>query len=155
VEQPETVVAADVEREIVVDATADVVFAHFTDPERMCHWMGVDAELDPRPGGTFRVNVNGRDVARGEYVEVVPNSRVVFTWGWEGPDHPVPPGSSTVEITLTPRGGRTVVRLRHTGLPAAMRAIHGEGWAHYLARLATVLEGGDPGPDPQAKPADQ
>jgi predicted enzyme related to lactoylglutathione lyase len=38
--------------------------------------------------------VTGEDVARGEYVEVLPNERVVFTWGWEADGHPVPPGYS-------------------------------------------------------------
>jgi uncharacterized protein YndB with AHSA1/START domain len=150
-EQPETE-SADVELEMVVAASPDVVFAHFTDPERMLRWKGIAAELDPRPGGIYRVDMNGRDVARGEYVEVVPYSRVVFSWGWEGPDHPLPPGSSTVEVTLQPFEGGTIVRLRHTGLSEAMRGPHRQGWEHFLPRLRTTAEGGDPGPDPLAQP---
>ena len=146
-EQPDIAYSTDVEKEIAVAASPDVVFAHFTDPERMCRWKGVKAELDPRPGGIYRVDMNGRDIARGKYVEVVPYSRVVFTFGWEGPDNPVPPGSSTVEITLIPRDGGTVVRLRHTGLPEAAREPHAKGWDHYLERLRIVVDGGDPGPD--------
>lgn len=44
--------------------------------------------------------------------------------------------------------GVTHVRLTHSGLDAAMRPMHAEGWDRYLTRLATVLEGRDPGPDP-------
>ena len=136
-----------VEREVLVAAPPDLVFAYFTDPERMRTWMGVRCELQPRPGGVFRVDVNGRNTARGEFVEVVPYTRVVFSFGWEGADQPVPPGSSTVEVTLQPSQGGTLVRLRHHGLPEAAVEAHTQGWTHYLARLRIAAEGGDPGPD--------
>ena len=48
----------------------------------MIQRMGRAAELDPRPGATSRVDINCRDVARGEYVELDRPRRVVFTWGW-------------------------------------------------------------------------
>ena len=136
-----------VEREVRIAARPETIFPFFIDPEKMVRWKGTSAELDPRPGGIYRVNVTGRDIARGEYVEVVPYSRVVFTWGWEADGSPVPPGSSTIEVTLTPDGDETAVRLRHLGLPAPARDLHAEGWEHYLARLATAAQGGDPGPD--------
>lgn len=64
-------------------------------------------------------------------------------------NHEVPPGSTTVEVTLTAEGDETVVRLVHLGLPAEpVRDDHAMGWRHYLARLATVASGNDPGPDP-------
>ena len=137
-----------VEREVRIAARPETVFSFFVDPAKMMRWQGISAELDPRPGGMYRVNVTGRDIARGEYVEVVPNSRVVFTWGWEGEGNPVPPGSSTVEVTLVEDGDGTIVRLRHYGLPVDQRESHGEGWLHYMERLATAASGGDPGPDP-------
>ena len=152
-EQPDATVSADVHREVVVDAPPEVVFAYFTEPERMQRWMGVSVDLAPRPGGGLSVDVNGRDVGRGEFVEVVPYSRVVFTWGWDSPGHPVPPGSSTVEVTLRPQDGGTVVHLRHTGLPESARADHGKGWEHYLSRLRVAAPGGDPGPDPMLQAA--
>ena len=64
--------------------------------------MGARSRLDARPGGTYAVDVNDVALARGTFVEVVPHSRIVFTFGWEGSGQPVPPGSSTVEVTLTP-----------------------------------------------------
>ena len=109
-------------------------FPFFTDPDKMTLWKGVEADLDPKPGGVYRVNVTGHNIARGEYVEIVPNTRVVFTWGWESDDSPLAPGSSTVEICLIPDGGATVVRLRHTGLAADQQDGHAEGWEHYLPR---------------------
>jgi uncharacterized protein YndB with AHSA1/START domain len=137
-----------VEREVRIDAPPEVIFKFFVDPEQMIRWKGVEATLDPRPGGIYRVNVTGADVVRGEYVEVSPNERVVFTWGWEGEGNPVPSGSSTVEITLVPDGASTLVRLRHHGLPGGPEDRHAEGWEHYLARLAAAAAGRDAGPDP-------
>ena len=138
------------ERVVRIAASPATIFPFFTDPEKMVRWKGITAELDPRPGGIYRVNVTGRDIARGEYVEVVPNQRIVFTWGWEGEGSPVPPGSTTVEITLTPDGDHTILRLRHLGLPAEARAEHAEGWDHFISRLVIASEGRDPGPDPWA-----
>jgi uncharacterized protein YndB with AHSA1/START domain len=77
----------------------------------------------------------------------VPQEKVVFTFGWEEKDHPIPAGSTTVEISLHPEGEKTRVRLVHRGLPADAVAEHTHGWDHYLDRLVVVATGGDPGPD--------
>ncbi len=135
-----------IESEVRIAARPETVFPFFTDPEKMVLWKGAAAELDPRPGGIYRVNITDENIARGEYVEVVPNSRVVFTWGWEGEGHPVPPGSTTVEVTLTPDGDGTIVTLRHLGLAVEEREIHTQGWDRFMPRLAAVAEGRDPGP---------
>jgi uncharacterized protein YndB with AHSA1/START domain len=135
-------------QEVVIAAPPDVVFPYFTDPARMVEWMGVGALLDPRPGGTFRVDANGRDVVLGEFVAVEPPHRVVFTWGFEGDEHPVPPGASRVEVTLERAGDGTRVVLLHHDLPEPMRAPHAEGWEHYLARLVPAAAGDPPGRDP-------
>jgi len=134
--------------EMEIAAAPETVFAFFTDPELMVRWMGEEATLAPHPGGACRIRVHGDNVARGEYVAVEPPSRVVFTWGWENEDSPVPPGSSTVEVVLAPSRVGTVVTLSHGGLPVEAREPHGAGWTHYLARLAIAGTGGDPGPDP-------
>lgn len=139
--------APAVEREVRIEAPPEAVYAYFVDPALMVRWMGRRADLDPRPGGAFEVDVDGSHVARGRYVELVPHERIVFTWGWEGPDPWVAPGGSTVEVTLVADGDATLLRLVHTHLPdAAVAAMHGEGWDHYLPRLA-VAPTADPGPD--------
>jgi uncharacterized protein YndB with AHSA1/START domain len=136
-----------VEKEVRIAAQPETVFSYFTDAEKMQMWMGQQVTLDPRPGGTYRVDINGQNIAAGEFVEVVPHTRVVFTFGWEGDGAPIPPGSSTVEITLTPDGDGTLVRLRHSGLPSEMQEAHAEGWDNYMPRLALAAAGQDPGPD--------
>ncbi len=136
-----------VEREVRISASPETIFPFLTDPERIVRWKGTEAMLDPRPGGIYRVNVAGKHMARGEFVEIKPNSKVVFTWGWEGNDD-VPPGSSTVEVSLIPDGDETTVRLRHTDLPTKESAAeHTMGWDHYMGRLVIAAPGGDPGED--------
>lgn len=138
------------EREIRIAARPETVFSFFTDPVKLIRWKGIRAALDPRPGGIYRVDINGRDVVRGDYLEITPYNRVVFTWGWEGESSPLPPGASTVEISLITEGEETVVRLRHLGLPDNQHGVHAEGWDHFLPRLIASAEGRDPGPDPWA-----
>lgn len=134
--------------ELRIEARPETVFAFLTDPDRMTRWKGDSAQLDPRPGGVYRVQI-GQAVVVGEFVELDPPRRVVFTWGWEGNDS-VPPGSSTVEVTLTPDGDDTILRLVHRDLPEEQRAEHDGGWKHFLPRLASAAAGGDQGPGPRA-----
>jgi uncharacterized protein YndB with AHSA1/START domain len=141
----------EVEVSVTIDAAPATVFEFLIDPDKHLEWMGVSAKLDPRPGGEYRVDVTGGDVSVGEFVVVEPNERVVYTFGWEGNDA-IPPGSTTVEITLTAAGAGTLVTLRHTGLPDAdARARHREGWTHFAERLQLRAGGGDPGRDPFLK----
>jgi uncharacterized protein YndB with AHSA1/START domain len=144
-----------VEHEIRIDARPETVFAFFTDPAKMVRWMGSEATLDPRPGGICRIDFK-RDVGEaavlGEFVEVVPYERVVFTWGWEPDPFGVPPRSTQVEVTLVPDDGATVVRLVHRQLPEKAVGVHRAGWEHYGERLAIASAGRDPGPDDWVAP---
>lgn len=130
-----------VEQTVHIEARPETVWRYWTDPRRLCEWWGAAAELDPRPGGAYVVEMGGGGVMRGEYLELVPKERIVFSFGWDptddGPD--VPPGSTRVEVTLTADGdGATVLALRHTGLPASLADRHDSGWGHYLPALATA-----------------
>lgn len=134
--------------EIRIDASPETVFSFFTDPDKMVRWKGQLARLDPRVGGEYYVDITGDDVAKGEYIEIDPPKRIVFTWGWVGEGHPIPPGSTRVEVTLEPDGDATLLRLVHSGIPAGFGKVHSEGWDTYLPRLAVAASGGDPGADP-------
>ena len=138
---------AELVREIVIDATPETIWPLLVDPARHVEWMGSEVELDARPGGVYRVLARGGHWGAGEYVEVVPREKVVFTFGWDVEGHPIPAGSTTVEITLHPEGAKTRVRLVHRDLPADAVADHTRGWTTYLDRLAIVATGGDAGPD--------
>lgn len=138
----------EVIREIDIDAPPETVFEYLTEPEKLSRWWGDDSEIDPQPGGIYRVSfLGGAVTVRGQVVEVLPAKRIVHTWGWEGEWSPIPPGGSTVEITLTARGQGTHLQLRHHGLRSTTE-FHDAGWNHYLERLSVAAGGGDPGPDP-------
>lgn len=140
--------ARAVDYSIRIEATPDQVFPYLTDPTLMVRWMGDYAVLDPVPGGTFLVDINGVPV-RGAYVLVDPPRRVVVTWGMAG-SAVLPPGASTVEFELTEAGGATVVVVTHRGLPTGQHEQHLSGWTHFGERLAVAAAGGDPGRDPWA-----
>jgi uncharacterized protein YndB with AHSA1/START domain len=123
------------------------VWRYWTDPDRMCDWWGTAADLDPRPGGTCVVEMGNGGVMRGQYVELVPHERLVFSLGWDPTEGApaVPPGSSVVEVTLTPDGDDTILTLRHTGLPPGVLGDHRAGWAHFLPLLADAVGAGTSG----------
>src|SRR5216684_3185432 len=116
-----------VEVSLYIAAQPETVFPYFTDPGRYIQ-DGVEAV--------------------GEFVEIDPPRRVVFTWGWTH-DPAVPPGTTRVVITLHAEQDGTRVVLRHHDLPdGGQRDHHGKGWEVYLSRLGLLVCGGDPGPDP-------
>src|SRR5918912_2744986 len=143
---------ASVQRELTIAASPETVWQFLVDPDKATRWMGQAVSFDPRPGGEYRCAVIPGHTAAGEFVEVDPPRRLVWTWGWEpgadGPN-PVPPGTSTIEIELVPAGEGTTLRFRHFGLPSAEAAqSHAHGWDHYLERLVAAARGDDPGEDP-------
>ena len=132
----------------VVPAAPEEVFRWFVRPELLVRWIGIDAQLEPWPGGRFRFEITDGQWCSGRYLEVVPGRRVVVTWGWDSGAIPVPPGSSTVTVDLVEHPEGTLVRLVHSDLAPEARRLHAEGWARFLPRLAAVVAGRDPGEDP-------
>lgn len=135
-------------QELTIAAPADVVYELFTDPAAFGEWMAADATLEPDVGGTVRWTHHNGDTVSGRYVELVPHRRIVFTYGWERADVEIPPGSTTVTVTLTPIDAATThLHLEHAGLHDRAADAHTGGWHHYLGRLRQRAEGRDPGPD--------
>jgi uncharacterized protein YndB with AHSA1/START domain len=116
-----TTVERTSDREVVVtrtfDAPARLVFEAWTSPELFERWwvpksMGMtlrSCELDVRTGGTYRL-VFGDDPANpmaffGEYLDVVPNRRIVWTNEESGADGPV------TTVTLDEKDGKTTLVL--------------------------------------------
>jgi uncharacterized protein (TIGR03086 family) len=141
------------EKSVLVPLDPDQTFALLTEPERLRRWHTVTARIDVRAGGDYRWTVVPGHTAAGKVVEVEPGRRLVISWGWEGDDG-LPPGASTVTITLVPVEGGTVVRLVHEGLTEEQAAGLLQGWEHYLDRLVIAAESGDAGADDWAAPPD-
>jgi uncharacterized protein YndB with AHSA1/START domain len=133
-------------KEIRIEASPETVFGFFTEPDKLTRWLAAEATTDPRPGGINHQTHLPPDgtpyYLRGEFVEVTPPLRVVFTWGFDNADYGLPPGASTVEVTLEPDGEGTRLRLVHSGLPEDKRADHDAGWAGMLEQLAAEITRG-------------
>lgn len=122
------------------------VFAAWTDPAKLIRWFGPDAspthsaETDLRPGGKYGIRFSTADgeehFVHGEYVEVVENERLVFTWKWIT----FPERESLVTIELRPLAGGTELTLLHEKLfDEQVRDSHREGWGGCLDKLAAFL----------------
>ena len=134
------------DKSVLVPLSADETFALITQPDRLRRWQVVTARVDLRAGGDYRWTIIPGHSVAGTFTEVEPGRRVVFSWGWEGSAE-LPPGASTVIITLEPASGGTMVHLVHEGLSGEQEASHAAGWTHYLDRLVTAATAGDAGPD--------
>jgi uncharacterized protein (TIGR03086 family) len=141
------------EKSVFVPLGADETFALITRPDRLRRWQAITARVDLRAGGEYRWTIVPGHVVRGTMTEVDPGKRVVFTWGWEGSTD-LPPGASTVIITLEPAPGGTTVRLVHDGLSEEQAASHAMGWEHYFGRMVKAVADGDAGPDEWAAAPD-
>ncbi len=139
-----------VEKRVFIDADPSTVYALLTDADLLVEWMAPLAQSDPHPGGVLTwTHLNGDSVI-GEFVELHQDRRIVFSYGWDRDDVGIPPGSTVVEIDLTPTRGGTELHLVHRGLDGPMTDAHAGGWTNYLERLRARAQGEDPGPDPLA-----
>ncbi|MGZ4734423.1 MAG: SRPBCC family protein [Acidimicrobiia bacterium] len=119
-----------IEQTVRIAATPETIWSFWTDPARVVEWWGLEAEVVPEPGGLFRVTMETGSIMRGSFVELDPPRRLVFTFGWEqnARDGVLGPGSSRVEVTITPDGDETLVVLRHFEMPVTHAPDHEKGW---------------------------
>jgi uncharacterized protein YndB with AHSA1/START domain len=131
-----------VQLEIRIAASPETVFGLLTDPAQMKTWLAEIVEADARPSGRLFISGPSGLTIEGTYLEVVPHSKVIFTWGGvEG----LKAGQSTVEFLLEPDGAGTLVRLRHFGLPPSAVEPHRRGWSYSgLVKLKEAAEGRRP-----------
>ncbi len=126
------------------------VFRAWTNPVALRQWFGASpahttpvSEVDLRVGGRYRVGMLGPDdeqpsVAGGEYYEVTPPSRLVFTWRWETPNPDEP--TMLVSLDFIERDGQTELILVHERFVTdAQRDLHAAGWEGCLASLGRAL----------------
>ena len=142
------------------DAAVDLIWQMWTEPEHFKKWYGPKgftvpvADMELRIGGVRLICMASPDGSMkmwttGEYTEIVPNERLVYT---ESPadengnvvspsDMGMPEGyPTTTEVTvlLENLGGRTKMVMTHAGVPADSGA--GGGWEQAFDKLAGHIE---------------
>jgi uncharacterized protein YndB with AHSA1/START domain len=140
-----------IDRDILIDAPAEVVWRTVTEPDQMSLWFAsrVDLVIEPGAHGYMEFGDQGGPVV----VEVVdPPKRFSFRWNHPRDEEPVTGNSQLVEFTLTPEGDeRTRLRVVESGhelraWPDADKQRyadeHREGWGEFFDRLAAVLAKG-------------
>ena len=128
-----------VERSIVIRARREEVFRYFTDSERFAAWWGPGSRIEPRPGGVVFIRYPNAVTVSGQVVELSEPERIVFTYGYDGPQSTIPPGGSRITVTLTQQPEGTRVHLRHEVPSAAVRDEHVQGWRYQMAVFANVV----------------
>jgi uncharacterized protein YndB with AHSA1/START domain len=136
-----------------IAAPRDRVYRAWLDPDLLARWMApgaldvTRAEVDERVGGHFRIWHAGPEGDVGgfeaELLELVPGERIVFRWGFVGPDRLAGPTyDSLLTITLreAPDGATelTLVHERLDELAAALPEVAdnvGRGWELALDKL--------------------
>jgi uncharacterized protein YndB with AHSA1/START domain len=126
------------------DAPASLLFALWSKPEHMKHWMGPanytcpEAEIDFRVGGAYRAMIlspeHGENWFSGVYREIEQDRRIVFTFAWDnGPSAGV---ETLVTLTFEEHGGKTVQTFHQRPfLNAERRDSHVHGWNETFAKL--------------------
>ena len=134
----------------VFDAPREHVWKEWTEPERFADWYGgseaevpvASVSMDVRVGGAWRATMfagpGRREIAwKGEYHEVVPPERLVFTVT----DRPDDDARELVIVVLADLGdGRTEMHFEQRGqLPTEVYERAGQGWSTFFDRMAERL----------------
>ena len=132
----------------VLPAAPSLVFAAFSDPDKVAKWWGPEdltvpsLEFDPRVGASYRLEMQppGGDpfYLTGEFREVDPPVRLAFTFVYEDPD---PDDVDTlVELSFRDLGESTeVVFTQGPFETAARRALHRDGWTDSFDKLEQFI----------------
>jgi uncharacterized protein YndB with AHSA1/START domain len=115
------------------------VFHAWTKPEQLEKWWGPQGfkttidEMKVEVNGKYKFNMHAPNgevhVLAGQYIEIVPNEKLVFTWKWADGDFP----ATIVKIDFIDKGDSTEVVVTHTELPSEDAAKnHNQGWTSTL-----------------------
>jgi uncharacterized protein YndB with AHSA1/START domain len=138
-----------IERDVVIEAPADVVWKTITEPDQITRWFADRVELDLKPGGHGYLGF-GKDVGTAILVEAVDQPRrLAFRWNRTQDDDPTLDNSVLVEFTLTSQGPeRTHLRVVETGLETlgwpddekrSYVQDHRGGWTQCFTRLLALF----------------
>lgn len=141
-----------IEREIVIDAPAAVVWRTVTEPDQIALWFADRADLDLQPGRDGALHFeDGTEVITARLMVETVDPPHRFSYRWSHPEGEVPGAGNSVlvEFTLSAEGAeRTRLRVVETGLDAIgwaeedkarYAAEHRDGWATHLGRLGGLF----------------
>ena len=135
-----------------LDAPRERIFRALTEPVELEKWWGPsgfttpEIELDLSVGGGYRFGMQPPEGElfhlAGEFIEIDPPRRLVYTFRWEEPD---PDDRETVvELTLGPVGAGTEVSLEQGGFTTEARlSLHRNGWTDSFVKLRRLVEPGE------------
>jgi uncharacterized protein YndB with AHSA1/START domain len=141
-------VALTLHLERFLRAPAALVFRMHTEPDLLARWWGPKGfhapsiELDPRAGGRFRIEMQPPEGDRfflvGEFRDVEPAARLVYTFRWEDP-HP-DDRETLVALALRDVGDGTELTVDQGDFATEeRRELHEQGWTETLDRLDELL----------------
>jgi uncharacterized protein YndB with AHSA1/START domain len=137
-----------VEREILVDAPLEVVWAVITEPEHLSGWFSGAVEITLQPGGKLTLTWEGDQIEHGRVVRVEPPHHFSFRWIRGSATDAHEDNSTLVEFSLSAEGQRTRLRVVETGFSkldwpedeqARDAEEHRGGWERELAELREYL----------------
>ncbi len=125
-------------------ASTEQVFEAWVNPELLRLWLAPTVEVDPRPGGHFRLEVSkpeGTHVVTGVYQEFVPGQRIMMKWVYEGPMGSADKVEALLTVGFHKRGSNTEIELHHDHLtnPVYRDTIQRGSWTRALDELGTIL----------------
>lgn len=106
------------EREIVIDAPVELVWAGVTEAEHLSAWFSDSASIDLRPGGEAIFTWNGHGSYRARIERVEPPHALSFRWVRRSGVEPSEDHSTLVEFSLSAVGERTRLRMVESGFPS-------------------------------------
>jgi uncharacterized protein YndB with AHSA1/START domain len=132
----------------IISAPVERVYKAWTDPNQIKMWFGCDnvkeSEItqDLRVGGKYSYVTKAADgtttTLEGEYKEVVPNKKLVYTWTNNSVEFPAKDTIVTIEFVAS--GNETEVRIKHSNFALAKSAEgHNAGWGRALENLASFV----------------
>ncbi len=125
-----------------IGASPAQIFDYFTNSTNLKDWLCDVATADPHPEGRLYMCWNGNYYTSGEYLSLVKDKTLSFTWFGRGEPH-----ATQVDIRLEKKRRGTLVKLFHRKLSRGDKwnAIGDEfqkEWLKALDNLASVLETG-------------
>jgi uncharacterized protein YndB with AHSA1/START domain len=108
-------VAHRIEREVVIDAPIDVVWAVVTEPEHISGWFSDSVEIELTPGGKALFHWDGRATVNGRVERVDPPRSFAFSWVSGDGVEPADGNLTMVEFNLATEGDATRLTVVESG----------------------------------------